>query len=392
MDNAMKMEAGRNPAGFDPLWPEVHRGGAGLEAIRGEWAELARRDRCGHYFHHPQWLGTALEWLAGDADIWFFLFRDRDGNGRAVIPLQRRGGEWRFPRDDQTSYVDLVAVDEEAARGALQALPAVAALHGKGRIHLDRVLEGANALLAPDDARVEPVPGKRSDWLDLEGGSEAVLGRVGRHFRKELRRKGRRAEECGEVAFRIDRAGEASAEERTAALDDFLALESAGWKGRAGTAIARDPRLLAFYRAVLEAAEGEPAGTPRWRIHRLFIGGECVAAQLALEAGSTVYLLKIAFHEGYAAASPGLLAIARLLESLDGEPGIRWLTFVTGNRHQDVWRPRELGVHAVTLYTPDLAGRAARLLDRTRSELRGVRAAVRRYLGRRGRSSATGEQ
>ncbi|MGM0412716.1 MAG: GNAT family N-acetyltransferase [Pseudomonadota bacterium] len=321
-------------------------------------------------------------------DPWFFLFRDPAGRARALIALVRqRPGEWRAPRNDQTSYVDLVATDDDAARSALRELPGVVGRHGGARLVFDRVLGGSNLLVPGSGARVDSLPGKRSDWLDLKGGSDVFLDGLGRHFRKELRRKRRRAEDRGPLAFRIAAAGQADAAEQDEAFADFLRLEAAGWKGTegTGTAIALHPELRAFYAGLREAFTSEP----RWRVHRLFIGEVCVAAQLAVESGGTVYLLKIAFDEGYAGASPGLLAVAALIEALDAEPAVERVTFVTGNRYQDVWRPRQRAVYRVTLYAPGPAGWAARLSDGARTGARRLRAAVAALRQARSRDDTT---
>jgi len=360
-------------AGPTRLHAELHRGLAGFERIRGEWTDLARRDPRAHYYHHPGWLLASLEHLyMTTGDPWFFLFRDDAGELQALIPLVRQGGgEWRAPRNDQTSYVDLVAVDDAAAQESLRQLPGLVGRHGGGRLVFDRVLAGSNLLVPGGGVRAERLTRKRSDWLDLEGGSEAVLAGLGRHFRKELRRKRRRAEEQGALTFRASLAGTATEAEREVAFADFLRLESGGWKGAhgTGTAVAIHPELRAFYARVLDEFTTEP----RWRIHRLFLGEACVAAQLAVECSGTVYLLKIAFDESYAGASPGLLAVASLLEALDDEPAVRWLTFVTGNRYQDVWRPQQRAVYSATLYTPGPAGWRARVSDGVRGGLRRLR-------------------
>src|SRR5215510_10852734 len=65
---------------------------------------------------------------------------------------------------------------------------------------------------------------------------------------KELGRQLRRLADDDAVAWDIAREGAAV----ETALSDFLTLEAAGWKGRAGTAAAHDPAIRAF----LEAAVG----------------------------------------------------------------------------------------------------------------------------------------
>ncbi len=96
------------------------------------------------------------------------------------------------------------------------------------------------ALLSPTD--------ERSHYLERA---------MGRHQQKELRRRWRRLAETG--AMLITAATEPAAVGR--ALDDFLALEAGGWKGRAGTATADHEPLR-------HSSQTQSAGWPRkerWR-------------------------------------------------------------------------------------------------------------------------------
>jgi hypothetical protein len=87
------------------------------------------------------------------------------------------------------------------------------------------------------------------------------------------------------------------------ALEAFLALEAAGWKGRRGTALASQPGSAAYARALFA---GEPAGA-RPRIDSLLAGSETVASSLALLSHGTAYLLKTAYDSRRRSSAPGLL-------------------------------------------------------------------------------------
>ena len=71
--------------------------------------------------------------------------------------------------------------------------------------------------------------------------------------RKELRRQRKRLGDSGSVTS--SDTGEPSAVPR--ALDDFLALEADGWKGRAGTAARGDADIAGFMTAAVTALAGE---------------------------------------------------------------------------------------------------------------------------------------
>lgn len=90
-----------------------------------------------------------------------------------------------------------------------------------------------------------------------------------------------------------------------AALREFFRLEAMGWKREAGTAIALDPRLIAYYGAIARvfARRGQLA------IAFLRARGERIAGCIALEDDASFYLLKIAYDPSYAHYGPGQLLV-----------------------------------------------------------------------------------
>lgn len=175
----------------------------------------------------------------------------------------------------------------------------------------------------------------------------------------------------GEVGFRRLR-GDAA----RVALPDFLALEAAGWKGQAGTAIARLPQASAYFDSLvtLSAAAGAV------QIDALLLDGRPLAMGLLVESAGTRHFLKIAYDENQARHSPGrALTIAmlqadfaggapKLFDSGAGD-GVDAGTYVWGER-------RAMGNAVIGLGSiwPGLPEAAARL----RQGLRLARARLRR--------------
>jgi CelD/BcsL family acetyltransferase involved in cellulose biosynthesis len=85
--------------------------------------------------------------------------------------------------------------------------------------------------------------------------------------------------------------------EMAQAVADYGRLESAGWKGRAGTAVAADNDQGRFYRRMLEAFCARGAGC----VYRYYFndgGGErLVATDLCIEDGDCIVILKTAYDE-----------------------------------------------------------------------------------------------
>jgi CelD/BcsL family acetyltransferase involved in cellulose biosynthesis len=144
----------------------------------------------------------------------------------------------------------------------------------------------------------------------LYRGAEAdALARrgAGLHAVKELHRRRRRLEEQGVVAFSLL----SEPREIRAAVEDFLALEAAGWKGARG-ALLKDPALSAFARSAtrLLAREG------KCRIARLALDGRPLALGVVFESGDRAFFWKIAFDESFRASAPGIDLVYELTRRL----------------------------------------------------------------------------
>ncbi len=117
--------------------------------------------------------------------------------------------------------------------------------------------------------------------------------------RKELRRQHARLAEQGDLAF----ARHDDATDIEAWVEQFLALEQGGWKGKAGSAMASAPQTASLFRSAL--AQAAALG----KLERLAItlDGRPIAmlANFITAPGSFSY--KTAFDEAYSRFSPGVL-------------------------------------------------------------------------------------
>ena len=108
------------------------------------------------------------------------------------------------------------------------------------------------------------------------------------------------------------------------AVADYGRLESTGWKGRVGTAVAADNEQGHFYRAMLEwfCARGQ-AG-----VYRYYFGDELVAMDLCIEEGECIVVLKTAYDESVQAQySPALLMREEACRRLFDQGRIRRIEF-----------------------------------------------------------------
>lgn len=152
---------------------------------------------------------------------------------------------------------------------------------------------------------------------------------------KDLRRRQRRLAEGGVVSLETVTQGPALAR----AVEIFLDVEAAGWKGTAGSAMACRTAHAAFARAVFRA-EGGPVGI---RADTLSRDGTTLAVSLALVAGGTAYLLKTAYDETARAFAPGLVLEAEIVRALHADGFADRLDSATlaGSALESLYRERD---------------------------------------------------
>lgn len=96
------------------------------------------------------------------------------------------------------------------------------------------------------------------------------------------------------------------------ALETFLALEAASWKGGEGTALANTPADAAFARRMVV----DLAKTGGAAIIELQLDGKPIASQVLLLCGTIAFTWKIAFDGEFAKYSPGAVLVDKLAETL----------------------------------------------------------------------------
>jgi CelD/BcsL family acetyltransferase involved in cellulose biosynthesis len=148
---------------------------------------------------------------------------------------------------------------------------------------------------------------------DLDG--EAYLKQAVRpHHLREFRRLKRRLADHGALEHRVAR----TAEEIRLGVEDFLALEAAGWKGRERTAMAVDRFRAAFAReALYRMAEQDLC-----RVHRLLLDGKPIACLIVLVEAGVAYTWKTAYDEAWAHYSPGTLLTLEVTKQHLDDPNI----------------------------------------------------------------------
>lgn len=193
--------------------------------------------------------------------------------------------------------------------------------------------------------------------------------------RKELRRLERRLAEQGELTYRVYDPSEAS----QPWIDQFLALEARGWKGRNdGFAMGRDDSDRKFFQSVMRA------GAQRRRIQMLALelNGAPIAMKLNFLLGDGSYAFKIAYNEDHAKYSPGvLLELFYMRHIADNCPEINWIDSGARPDHpmiNRIWTSRRPISHYLAAYgnTP------GRMMVKSWDSHKALRATLKRVLGK----------
>jgi CelD/BcsL family acetyltransferase involved in cellulose biosynthesis len=343
--NSFRTRAGRASAGADTLRLVTL---AELEepAFLAAWERLVARAAEPNPFFEPWYLLPSLrQWGAADGvrvKAWF-----HDGRLAGLMPVARQPRYYGHPLTHAAVWlhpnafcgVPLVAqgleedfwnallahFDRRAARALFLHLPQMPA-DGPVVAALGRVLarSGRRHYVAAQESRAM-LTGETSAAAYLEAAMSAKK-------RKELRRQHNRLAEEGVLTFERLEADEGL----TAWTAEFLALEAAGWKGEAGSALASAPDTAALFEQALAGA----AAAGRLERLALRLDGRAIAMLANFITAPGAYSYKTAFDEAYARFSPGMLLQLENLALLERD-GIQWADSCAAQGHpmiERLWR------------------------------------------------------
>ena len=133
-------------------------------------------------------------------------------------------------------------------------------------------------------------------------------------------------------------------------------LESAGWKGEAGSAVHPDNIQGRFYRDLLGAfAQAGDA-----RAYLMYVDDQLAAGRLAIQGHGMVVMLKTAFDETLARYAPGRLITYLVLNDLLQDPDVQRVEFYTkANRDALEWADSQRPLYTVTVFRNGLLRCAA---------------------------------
>lgn len=320
------------------------------------------------FWQHPKWWQLANQYLFNNGlDV--ILVTDESDELIAALPVHSGKGLLKSPQHPHLTIIDSLWLRTMNP----QSVDAV----------MDAVLKnvsawGWNSPNVPDRSQVSHCrqvrhwqwrESRRSAWFDTTG-DLPLPGKL----RRNLARHERHLQEHGDLRYSSSNSldSDATAE----ALQNFLDLEAAGWKGQSGTAIKADPMLMNFYLGLQELNTDELM----FEVHQLHQATRCIAVKIAVRCGSTRYLLKIAHDEACGAHSPGSLLLWRVLQDCV-DTDVDTLSLVSSPDWATRWKPQSFPVWHVTRFAHNPQGalylHADRLKIRVKEQLKTTRNRIR---------------
>ena len=358
------LEAGREGSLVGELGSSIFRvvavpGGDGLIALREQWMDLLCRALNPTFLHELPWsLAVATALKSGRVVFYFVYDRDRLV---AVIPLEYRA-RWNGPvrlralhlPSHSNIYLNDILLDRDYVdKDVLGAVLEAVSGQPQG-LRWDyfklRKFNARSALYAYLQGRaveLREVGGSAfipcRNRADIQGISKKAWKNANRLARKA-------ADEVGPLALTHSTPGEPL----EPWFEDFMRIESSGWKGEdgTGTSLLLDKRAQAFFRALIV----ENAENWETRVYVLCFGEAQVASVLCICSGQVLYVLKTGYNEEYKAYGPGSILIARLIEIMAENPDVSAINLTTAPPWSERWHFDRPSVHEVIITSSTLRG------------------------------------
>ncbi len=309
--------------------------------------------------HDPRWIMAIRDvLLPGQLDV--FALRD-DNTTVGFLPLVRgvarsAGLTFRLLETPVDNPLDLTDAQLIPSHRNARVLDASFAILSRERpwdlLRFGKVRQRSHL--------IESLPGLSYRYALTDGGASAycdvstpdALNSLSKEQLRNVDRLRRRAERDHGPVEKITVTDPAVA---TRAFDRFVAIESSGWKGVQGTrtGLAMDHRGHAFLRDVLRRFQTDGAA----RLDFLTIAGRDAAAQLAIRAGRTWFLLKIGYHPDFEAVGPGSILLKAFLEEMRDATEVHEVNLTTNPNWAIRWRFRTEPVYNVLIYGRTWGGR-----------------------------------
>ncbi|WP_291994476.1 GNAT family N-acetyltransferase [Candidatus Accumulibacter sp. ACC003] len=340
---------------------EIHNAKTTFAKFADEWDQLNARLYDSHPFADSRFLGALLDHFGDGSQL---LCVHRTGDRLSGGLILQSCGLWRYSSFRPSQRQAMVVLLEDACLLAslLPALP---------RLTWTIELYAVDPRYAPDLSSVTlPLiieAQARTIGIELANGFPAYWEKRPKKLAANIARYFRRTEaEFG--ADRVTRLIDAA--EMDTGVGRFGAMESAGWKGQAGTAVSRDNEQGAFYLDILRRF----ALTNQAAVYEFHIGDQLASSRLVISNDRMLIFLKTTYDESLARFAPGRLLLYRVIEeqsALNSRQAIEFYTNATSDQKE--WASFACTVQNVQIFRGPLNAAAFSVLRAWRQNLQDIR-------------------
>jgi O-antigen/teichoic acid export membrane protein/CelD/BcsL family acetyltransferase involved in cellulose biosynthesis len=290
----------------------THRDEAGIAGIDpAQWDRLSAHSIEDNPFYSRQYVMAGLETIDANKGLRALTFHDAAGTLIGFVPYRRRFAlplAWSAAHLYQHCGTPLF--DRDRAADAVAAwLDAMAS--GKaprvwvmGHVPQESRLSAMIAELAAERGMEVRATGlyPRAFLTRATGSFEKHVQAVySKNRLRSIQKSLRQLEATGTLTLETAVAPDAV----RARLEDFLTLESSGWKGRSGTALAASEADARFARLAFGGTSGREGLA---QVSTLLLDGRPIASNVSIRAGAIAFLPKIAYDESLRSLGPGMVS------------------------------------------------------------------------------------
>lgn len=343
-------------------WPEAFALGDTVA-----WEALAAGP-CGHPFAHPALVRAWADTVGAATGVqpWVCVAHDADGT-TAVLPavVRRYAGRWAERAVLEPAGGSLFGYHAPVWSRAPSVDQATRFWDGVRAVTGGTVHQALFRLVAPTSAgaRHQEPAGDDSPVLSLAGLTDfdAVLARLSRNAREQVRRAARRLGDAGPVRLHLAAPTDAADAARRFHREVVPAYR-ARWRERRTACLLDEPGVADCFARVVE--DGVAGGWGQFAT--LLVGEEPVAWHVGLVHATGWHWWLPTHAAAWDALAPGRVLLAELIAAALAHrvPALHLLT--GGHRYKRSWQPEPGPLCTVRWYAPGLRGTAARVYDRWR--------------------------
>lgn len=340
---------------------QVHRGVAGLHSLRTQWEGL--HVYC-DLWSRFEWYHAYVTSLAVDSESIYFIQVIAGEETVAIIPseISRQRidpfGNLKvlclafhshiiltdFPLNQ---YVDPAKVAEQMLK-AFRKLP-----DRWDVIRWPRIMHSSNALMiarAINGYTVYTRPAQPCNTFNTSNSLDAIFNSLSTKTRTNLRRARKRLTDASSWHIETNR----SADDFGPSYEDFLRLESSGWKGESGSgsAINLNKGTRNFYATLLEQRSLDFVP----EVTLLICESNAIAGQFTVLTRGWKHLLKIGYDEFYSKLAPGQILLEEALGSACVSTSIERYSLVSSMPWHLQWQPEHGETFDVIVFRRRLFG------------------------------------